>query len=77
MTPIKLIERLVQLVFVLFGISIVVFAMMALTPGDPVDIMLGDSLASEEQRELLRRDMGLDRPLVRCGVHRVPVRNDP
>ena len=48
----------------LLGISVIVFAMMALTPGDPVQIMLGDSLANEAQRESLRRDMGLDLPVV-------------
>lgn len=64
MSPIKLAERLIQLVFVLFGISLIVFLMMEATPGDPVEIMLGDSLASDEQRELLRRDMGLDRPML-------------
>jgi ABC-type dipeptide/oligopeptide/nickel transport system permease component len=32
----KLIERLVQLVPVLLGVSLIVFTMMALTPGDPV-----------------------------------------
>ncbi|MBL8698495.1 MAG: ABC transporter permease [Alphaproteobacteria bacterium] len=37
--------------------------MMTLTPGDPVDVMLGDSLATPEQRATLRREMGLDRPV--------------
>src|SRR3546814_16887513 len=36
--------------------------MMALTPGDPVDIMLGDQQVSEEHEALLRHDMGLDLP---------------
>ncbi|MCC6306145.1 MAG: ABC transporter permease [Rhodobacteraceae bacterium] len=69
MSPIKLLERLIQLGFVLFGISLIVFLMMEATPGDPVEIMLGDSLASAEQKELLRRDMGLDRPLVARYLH--------
>jgi peptide/nickel transport system permease protein len=64
MTPTRLLERFGQLVLVLFGISVIVFAMMALTPGDPVEIMLGDSLANAAQRESLRRDMGLDRPMM-------------
>jgi ABC-type dipeptide/oligopeptide/nickel transport system permease component len=64
MTPIKLLERLAQLVFVLIGISVIVFVMAAITPGDPVEIMLGDSLADDAQRDALRRDMGLDRPLL-------------
>lgn len=63
MNPIALLERLLQLVPVLLGISVIVFFMMALTPGDPVEIMLGDALATEEQRASLIREMGLDRPL--------------
>ena len=57
-----IVERLLQLIPVLIGISLVVFLMMALTPGDPVEIMLGDQLATAEQKESLRRDMGLDLP---------------
>ncbi len=63
MSPIALVERLLQLVPVLFGISVIVFLLMALTPGDPVEIMLGDALATDEQRASLTREMGLDRPL--------------
>ena len=33
------------------------------TPGDPVEIMLGDQQATPEQRQALREDMGLDLPL--------------
>ena len=64
MSPLRLVERLLQLVPVLLGISVIVFAMMTLTPGDPVQIMLGDSLADQAQRDALRRDMGLDLPVV-------------
>jgi len=63
MNPIALVERLLQLVPVLLGISVIVFSMMALTPGDPVDVMLGDSLATPDQRAAMRRDMGLEGPL--------------
>lgn len=63
MSPLSLVERLLQLVPVLLGISVIVFAMMTLTPGDPVEIMLGDALATPEQRQQMRHEMGLDRPL--------------
>lgn len=63
MSPIALLERLLQLIPVLLGIGAIVFFMMALTPGDPVELMLGDARATEEQRQSLRRDMGLDRPV--------------
>lgn len=64
MSPLRLVERLLQLIPVLLGISVIVFAMMTLTPGDPVQIMLGDSLADQAQRDALRRDMGLDLPVM-------------
>jgi peptide/nickel transport system permease protein len=60
----KLIERLVQLVPVLLGVSLIVFTMMALTPGDPVQIMIGDQAVTPEQEAELRRGLGLDRPVV-------------
>ena len=59
----RLLERLIGLVPVLLGVSVIVFLMITLTPGDPVEIMLGDSRSSPEQEAALRRDMGLDRPL--------------
>ena len=49
---------------VLLGVSVIVFLMITLTPGDPVQIMLGDSRSSPEQEAALRRDMGLDRPIL-------------
>ena len=62
MTLRTLFERLLQLIPVLLGISVIVFAMMTLTPGDPVEIMLGETQTTPEQIAALRRDMGLDLP---------------
>ena len=59
----RVLERLVQLPVVLLGVSVIVFLMMALTPGDPVEIMLADQRATAEQAASLRHDLGLDRPL--------------
>jgi len=56
------IERLAHLLPVLFGISVIVFVMTLLTPGDPVQIMLGDQHVTDELEQALRRDMGLDLP---------------
>lgn len=58
-----LVERLLQLIPVLLGVSLIVFLMLALTPGDPVEIMIGDQNMTAEQEALLRSDLGLDRPL--------------
>ena len=59
----RIVERIAGLVPVLLGVSVIVFLMITLTPGDPVQIMLGDSRSSPEQEAALRHDMGLDRPL--------------
>jgi len=59
----RFLERLLQLIPVLLGVSLIVFLMLALTPGDPVEIMIGDQNMTAEQEALLRSDLGLDRPL--------------
>lgn len=59
----KLLERIAQLLPVLLGVSVIVFVMMALTPGDPVQIMIGDQSITPEQEAQLRRGLGLDRPM--------------
>lgn len=60
----KLLERIIQLVPVLLGVSLIVFVMLALTPGDPVQIMVGEQSITPEQEAELRRDLGLDKPMV-------------
>ncbi len=55
-------QRLVLVVFVLLGVSILVFAVTRLTPGDPARVMLGPR-ATEEQVAQLRTAYGLDQPL--------------
>ncbi|MGB8622311.1 MAG: ABC transporter permease [Paracoccaceae bacterium] len=59
----RLIERLLQLIPVLLGVSVIVFVMITLTPGDPVDIMIGDQNVTAEQEAAMRHDLGLDRPV--------------
>lgn len=59
----KVFERFLQLIPVLLGVSVIVFLMMALTPGDPVTIMIGDQNVTPEQEALLRSDLGLDKPV--------------
>jgi peptide/nickel transport system permease protein len=57
-------RRLLQLIPVLFGISLVVFLIMALLPGDPALAILGP-YATPEALASLRRELGLDEPLWR------------
>jgi len=57
-----LLRRLLLLVPVLLGVSVVVFLVLHLAPGDPAEIMLG-SQATQEDVTRLRADLGLDEPL--------------
>ena len=55
-------RRLLLLVPVLVGVSIVIFAVLHLSPGDPAEIMLG-SQATQEDLARLRASLGLNEPL--------------
>ena len=55
-------RRLAQMVPVLFGITLIVFALLQLIPGDPATTMLGLQ-ARPESIAALRQELGLDRPL--------------
>lgn len=57
-----LISRLWQTVPVVFGVVTIVFFLLHMIPGDPVEIMLGEN-AVPAQKEELRRELRLDRPL--------------
>ena len=58
-------RRLVGLVPVLLGVTLLVFAMVWVSPGDPVLAILGESAQGIDRASLeeLRRAYGLDRPL--------------
>jgi peptide/nickel transport system permease protein len=58
-----LIRRLLWMVVVVIGVSIVVFSLIHITPGDPAQIMLGPTAGMDEVRAL-RRQLGLDQPVV-------------
>lgn len=57
------IKRLLSIIPILIIVSVVIFYIVHLTPGDPARVMLGDS-ASEEAVEKLRISMGLDDPVI-------------
>lgn len=56
------IRRLLTFIPVLFVVSIIVFSIVHLTPGDAAEVMLGPN-ATEDQVKQLRSEMGLDRPV--------------
>ncbi|WP_186670482.1 nickel ABC transporter permease [Sporosarcina sp. BP05] len=57
-----ILKRLAQVVPVIFGVTLVVFLIMQMVPGDPAIIMAGEG-ASTETVEQLREDLGLNEPL--------------
>lgn len=57
-----LLYRIANAILVIFGIMTVVFLLIHLVPGDPVEVMLGES-ARVADREALRHALGLDMPI--------------
>lgn len=57
--------RLLQAMLVAAGVLVIVFLMLHLVPGDPVQVLFGDAPVPKEQVEDVRRQLGLDRPLGR------------
>lgn len=57
-----LLARLLLLLPTVFGVVTAVFFIIHLVPGDPVEIMLGET-ATVTEKDVLRKNMGLDRPI--------------
>lgn len=55
-------KRILQMAVVLWGVGSIVFLLLHLVPGDPVEIMLGES-ALPANKEALRAELHLDKPL--------------
>jgi peptide/nickel transport system permease protein len=55
-------RRIFLLVYVLLGVSLTIFLLMRLIPGDPALVMLGERATAERIIEV-RRGLGLDQPL--------------
>ncbi|HLT59490.1 MAG TPA: nickel ABC transporter permease [Limnochordales bacterium] len=63
-----ILRRLALMVPVLFGVSVVVFAMVRMIPGDPARIMAGEA-ATEEVVERIREQLGLNKhPVIQYGI---------
>lgn len=58
-----ILRRLLLLIPILLGVSLVVFTLIRLIPGDATLLAIGvDQRITEEQRELVRKSYGLDQP---------------
>jgi peptide/nickel transport system permease protein len=56
-------RRLLLMIPTLLGVTLVVFLMMRLIPGDPVTNMMGENYSEKDAQEL-RHELGLDQPVV-------------
>jgi len=56
------IRRILTLIPVLLGVSVIVFLMLHLTPGDPAELLLGERATNEALHEI-REHLGLNEPL--------------
>jgi peptide/nickel transport system permease protein len=57
-----IIRKILFLIPVIFGVITLVFFFIHIIPGDPLDIMLGES-AIQADKELLKKELRLDRPI--------------
>lgn len=64
MRSIKILERVLYTIPVMFGVAVIVFVFIRMTPGDPVDIMLGqEGTITADEIENLRSEFNLDKPI--------------
>ena len=62
------VKRLLWMIPITLGVTVLVFTLMTFCPGDPAEIILG-STATEENLEAMREELGLNDPyLVRLGT---------
>jgi peptide/nickel transport system permease protein len=64
----RVIKRLWDVVPVVFGVLLLTFLLLHLVPGDPVDVMLGESAAMADRAQL-RAELGLDLALPQQFLH--------
>ena len=57
-----IIRRILAVIPTLLGITIIIFMMLAITPGDPAELLLGER-ATKESLEAMREYLGLNKPL--------------
>ncbi|OYY50099.1 MAG: glutathione ABC transporter permease GsiC [Methylophilaceae bacterium 17-44-8] len=58
-----LLKRILSVIPVVFGVLLLTFLLIHLVPGDPVEVMLGES-ASLSDSAALREELGLNQPLI-------------
>lgn len=63
-----IVKRILLIIPIMLGVSVIVFGIMHLTPGDPALLMLGET-APQEQVDAIRQRLGLNEPIyVQYGI---------
>ncbi len=57
-----IIRRTLVVIPTLLGVTIIIFSMLAITPGDPAELLLGER-ATQESLDAMREYLGLNKPL--------------
>jgi ABC-type dipeptide/oligopeptide/nickel transport system permease component len=60
---VSFLKKLLNVTTVIFGVLLLTFLLIHLVPGDPVEVMLGES-ASSSDSTALREELGLNQPLI-------------
>ncbi len=60
----KLLERVLSAIPVAIGVAVLAFMFLRFLPGDPVEIMLGETQVTQQQIDSLRNQLNLDKPLI-------------
>jgi peptide/nickel transport system permease protein len=60
-----IVRRVLAIVPVLFGVTLAVFSMLFLVPGDPVKMMLAEFVTNPDQVAQMRAQLHLDEPILR------------
>ena len=58
-----IIKRLLSIIPIVLGISIIIFTLLSISPGNPATLMIGRE-ATDEQVAVLEAQLGLDQPLL-------------
>ncbi len=58
-----IVRRSLYAILVMFGVSVLIFLMIHLVPGDPIEVLMHETVASEQAIQRMRENLGLDRPL--------------
>jgi peptide/nickel transport system permease protein len=58
-----IVRRLLQAIPIMFGVTVITFGMLVAAPGDPVTLLVSPEQIGSTDIELLRAQLGLDRPL--------------